>query len=42
MYRSLAEAIHDAESSGRTLAEVAIEKESRDQGRSAEDIRAAL
>ena len=42
MYRSLAEAIHDAESSGRTLAEVAIEKEGRDQGRSAEDIRAAL
>ena len=42
MYRSLAEAIHDAESSGRTLAEVAIETEGRDQGRSAEDIRAAL
>ncbi|HEY3257394.1 MAG TPA: L-serine ammonia-lyase, iron-sulfur-dependent, subunit alpha [Gemmatimonadaceae bacterium] len=42
MYRSLAEAIHDAESSGRTLAAVAVEKESRDQGRSAEDIRAVL
>jgi L-serine dehydratase len=42
MYRSLSEAIHDAESSGKTLAEVAIDKEARDQGRSPADIRASL
>jgi L-serine dehydratase len=42
MYRSLSEAIHDAESSGKTLAEVAIGKEARDQGRSPADIRASL
>ena len=42
MYRSLSEAIHDAESSKKTLAEVAIEKEARDQGRSPTDIRASL
>ena len=42
MYKSLSEAIHDAQTSGRTLAEVAIEKEARDQGRSPEDIRATL
>ena len=42
MYRSLSEAIHDAESSKKTLAEVAIDKEARDQGRSPADIRAAL
>jgi len=42
MYRSLSEAIHDAESSGKTLAEVAIDKEARDQGRSPTDIRSSL
>ncbi len=42
MYKSLSEAIHDAQTSDRTLAEVAIEREARDQGRSAEDIRATL
>ncbi|HXV16437.1 MAG TPA: L-serine ammonia-lyase, iron-sulfur-dependent, subunit alpha, partial [Gemmatimonadaceae bacterium] len=42
MYRSLSEAIHDAESSNKTLAQVAIEKEGRDQGRSPADIRASL
>ena len=42
MYKSLSEAIHDAESSKRTLAEVAIEKEARDQGRAPEEIRASL
>ncbi|MDQ6886593.1 MAG: L-serine ammonia-lyase, iron-sulfur-dependent, subunit alpha [Gemmatimonadota bacterium] len=42
MYRSLAEAIRDAERSGKTLALVALEAESRDQGRPIEDIRSAL
>jgi L-serine dehydratase len=42
MYRSLSEAIHDAESSKKTLAEVAIDKEARDQGRSPADIRGTL
>src|SRR6266576_1289953 len=42
MYRSLSEAIHDAESSKKTLADVAIDKEARDQGRSPADIRASL
>src|SRR6266540_4230342 len=42
MYKSLSEAIHDAQTSERSLAEVAIEREARDQGRSAEDIRATL
>jgi L-serine dehydratase len=42
MYRSLSEAIHDAESIGKTMAEVAIEKEARDQGSSPADIRASL
>lgn len=42
MYKSLAEAIAEAESSGRTLHAVALEAESRDQGRSVEDIRAVL
>jgi len=42
MYRSLSEAIHDAESSKKTLAEVAIDKEARDQCRSPADIRASL
>jgi L-serine dehydratase len=42
MYLSLAEAIQDAEQQGKSLAEVALAIESRDQGRSVEDIRHAL
>jgi L-serine dehydratase len=42
LYKSLAEAIHVAESSNRNLAEVAIDQESRDQGRTPDDIRASL
>jgi L-serine dehydratase len=42
MYRSLAEAIHDAEERGRSLSQVAIELESKDQGRTVEDIRSTL
>jgi len=42
MYLSLHEAIADAESRGATLATVALEIESRDQGRTVEDIREAL
>jgi len=42
MYTSLAEAIHDAESQGRSLAACALEIEARDQGRTVGDIRAAL
>jgi L-serine dehydratase len=42
MYRSLAEAIADATERGSTLAQLAIATEAEDQGRSAEDIRAAL
>ncbi|MDH5235376.1 MAG: L-serine ammonia-lyase, iron-sulfur-dependent, subunit alpha [Gemmatimonadota bacterium] len=42
MYLSLAEAIKDAEARGVTLATVALEIESRDQGRSIESIREAL
>jgi L-serine dehydratase len=42
MYRSLAEAVKDAEGKGITLARVALEAEARDQGRAVEDIRAAL
>jgi L-serine dehydratase len=42
MYHSLAEAIADAEARGTTLSQVALEIESRDQGRSIEDIRDAL
>ena len=42
MYHSLAEAIADAEARGTTLAQVALEIESRDQGRTIEDIRDAL
>jgi L-serine dehydratase len=42
MYRALADAIRDAESRGQTLAQVAIDQEAKDQGRSAEDIRASL
>jgi L-serine dehydratase len=42
LYKSLAEAIHVAESSNRNLAEVAIDQESRDQGRTPDEIRASL
>lgn len=42
MYSSLADAIRDAEDRGVTLAQVALEAESRDQGRSIEEIRSAL
>jgi L-serine dehydratase len=42
VYKSLAEAIRDAEASGRTLSATALALESKDQGRSVEDIRAAL
>ena len=42
MYRSLAEAIHDAETQGKRLSQVALEVEARDSGRSVADIRAAL
>ena len=42
MYKSLAEAIRDAEASGRTLSQTALALESKDQGRSVEDIRSAL
>ena len=42
MYRALADAITDAEQSGRTLAAVALSRESEDQGRSVDDIRGAL
>lgn len=42
MYKSLAEAIRDAEASGRSLSETALTLESKDQGRTIEDIRAAL
>ena len=42
MYRSLADAIRDAESQGVSLAAVALAAESHDQGRSVDDIRSAL
>ncbi|HEY0971295.1 MAG TPA: L-serine ammonia-lyase, iron-sulfur-dependent, subunit alpha [Gemmatimonadales bacterium] len=42
MYRSLADAVRDAEASGRTLAQVALQQEAEDQGRTVEEIRAAL
>ena len=42
MYRSLAEAIRDAESQGTTLARVALDAEARDQGRPVAEIRDAL
>lgn len=42
MYHSLADAIRDAEASGKSLAHVALEAESRDQGRPIEEIREAL
>jgi len=42
LYKALADAIKDAEREKKSLAEVALAAESRDQGRSVEDIRAAL
>jgi L-serine dehydratase len=42
MYRSLADAIRDAEQQGIPLARLALETEAKDQGRSVDDIRAAL
>jgi L-serine dehydratase len=42
MYRSLGEAIRDAEERGMSLADLALERESEDQGRPVADIRAAL
>jgi len=42
VYKALAEAVSDAEARGVTLARVALDLESQDQGRSVEDIRAAL
>lgn len=42
MYRSLQEAIRDAEAQRKTLAQLALETEARDQGRPVEEIRAAL
>lgn len=42
MYRSLHEAVKDAESQRKTLAQLALETESRDQGRPIADIRAVL
>ena len=42
MYKSLADAIRDAEARGHTLAQVALDAESSDQGRTVADIRAVL
>ncbi len=42
MYRSLGEAIRDAEARGITLAELALGQEAKDQGRSVADIRGSL
>jgi len=42
VYKALADAIKDAEKEGKSLAQVALAAESRDQGRPVEDIRAAL
>ena len=42
MYTALSEAIRDAEARGVTLATVALEIESRDQGRTVEDIRGVI
>ncbi len=42
MYRSLADAVGDAERAGKTLALVALETEGKDQGRPVAEIRAAL
>ena len=42
MYRSLAAAVRDAEARGVPLSRVALDAEAEDQGRSVDDIRAAL
>ena len=42
MYKALADAIKDAESEKKSLAQVALAAESRDQGRPVQDVRAAL
>ncbi len=42
MYKALADAIRDAEAQQKSLAEVALAAESRDQGRTVEDIKAQL
>ena len=42
MYRSLAEAIHDAEEQNKPLSLIALERESKDQGRPVEEIRSAM
>jgi len=42
VYKALADAIQDAEKEKKTLAEVALATEARDQGRPVEEIRAAL
>ncbi len=42
MYKSLADAINDAETRGVTLSKVALDLESQDQGRAVDDIRASL
>jgi len=42
VYKALADAIKDAERDGKSLAQVALAAESRDQGRPVEDIRAVL
>ena len=42
MYKSLGEAIRDAEAKQVTLSQLALETEARDQGRTVEDIRSAL
>jgi L-serine dehydratase len=42
VYKALADAIRDAESQKKSLAQVALAAESRDQGRSVEDIKAQL
>jgi L-serine dehydratase len=42
MYKALADAIKDAEARGHTLAQVALDAESSDQGRTVADIRAVL
>jgi L-serine dehydratase len=42
MYRSLHEAVRDAEAQGKSLAQLALETEARDQGRPIAEIRSAL
>ena len=42
MYRALADAIRDAEAQGKSLSQVALERECQDQGRSVDDIKSSL